>query len=110
MLQRLIDFYKSEPINHWSSYVMLAIFLISMFFILKFFFGKEGRDERGDHIFSKASFISFCIVMLWLILLSGPLSELPLSSSTACAAVLFFTMVLLAGCQCLTIFIMKKIM
>lgn len=109
MLDRLIEFYKSEPVNHWSSFLMFAIFVIGIIYVVKFYFSKEGKDERGREIFSEASFITFVAMTIWLFTLSGgSLYNFAISSKSAFGVTVYLSLDILFMCQTTSIVILKK--
>lgn len=60
MTESLITFFQTMPVNHWSSFVVVTIALIFIAYTVYFFFSKEGKDERGKHIYFHSLFCIFC--------------------------------------------------
>lgn len=109
MLDSLIDFYKSEPVNHWSSNLVGFFIIALLIYILFFYFSKSGRDERGKTIFARASLITFSVIVIWIHALAGPLLPLVVSSAYATAIFLMYTLLLLMLVQALGLFIINKL-
>ncbi|MBO0992866.1 hypothetical protein [Bacillus sp. SD088] len=54
---------------NWLGIILVPIFLVSLYIILKFTWGEEGKDERGALVLSKSYMISMPILPIgWLIL------------------------------------------
>ncbi|MBY7142557.1 hypothetical protein KFZ56_05585 [Virgibacillus sp. NKC19-3] len=54
---------------NWLGIILVPLFLVALYIILKFTWGEEGKDERGAQVLSKSYMASMPILPIgWLIL------------------------------------------
>lgn len=102
------EFLENLPVNHWSTIIVLVAIAVSLFYIIFFYFSKEGKDERGRGIFASASAITFILMLVFAITLDIN-ADSWIVSSKVFKYINNFQLAVLFLCQSISIFVLKKI-
>lgn len=109
MTESLKSFFDNLPINHWSSILIAVLSIVFVVYAIYFYFSKEGKDERGKKIISTASFISFIVTVILLVVLNNFFYDIAAYNTTSYSWILNLVVMLIAGVEAISIFILKKI-
>ncbi|MGX7265780.1 hypothetical protein [Enterococcus crotali] len=109
MTESLKSFFDNLPVNHWSSLLIVILSIVFIGYSVYFFFSKEGKDERGEKIMSKASFVTFIVTFILLAVLNNVFYDIATYSATSYSWLLNLVVFLISGTQAVGILILRKI-
>lgn len=108
MTDSVMTFFEKLPVNHWSSLIIAILSILFIVYSVYFYFSKEGNDERGERILSKASFNSFIITIALLFILNNFFFDIAIYDTSAYSWLLNLVVFIVTATECLSIFVLKK--